>query len=122
MAFNPQGPWAEYSQNGLPAAEARDNMGVILEHFVKCDWTGCCHGVFLKIIKPYLDDVDVVRAFLLSQCIREAGDTARGRAGELIFYDLFKYLMNVNSDAVHRYLRDTFPGFAARFDQNPFNL
>jgi hypothetical protein len=118
--FNPLGPWAGYAQNGLPEKTAKENMPIILAHFVGCDWGGCYHGIFHKIIKPYLDNREALRTFLATPCIHGKGDIERSSSGELIFYDLFKFLMNVDSPDIREYLVKAFPGFAERFRLAPF--
>ena len=120
--FNPQGPWAEYAQSGLSPETARANMRVILEYFIQSGWGGGYLGVFKKIIKPYLDDVPTLQSVLASPIIQKSGEVERGQPGEVIFYDLFKYLMNVDSEEVRKYLQTSFPGFAERFALEPFRI
>jgi len=112
--------WAEHAQRGLPPDVAKANMDAILRHFVRCNWGGCFLSIFQRLIKPNLEDPVVLREFLCSSSIEERGDLERGAHGEVIFWDLFKYLMNVDSQAIRTYLRETFPGFATRFKVTPF--
>jgi hypothetical protein len=121
-SFSALGPWADYAQNGLSPETARANMRVILEYFIQSGWGGAYLGIFKKIIKPYLDDVPTLQHVLASPVIQKSGDVERGQHGEMIFYDLFKYLMNVDSEEVRKYLQTSFPGFAERLALEPFRI
>ena len=80
-----------------------------LIHFIRCN----LHTVILFVyIREYFDNPVLLKQILKSSVIREdKNNTIIGDDGARIFYDLFFWLMNVNSIKVRNYLVENFPQY-----------
>jgi len=84
-------------------------MEGVLAHFIVCNLHYIPIFVF---IREYFDNPVLLKQILKSSVIREdKNNTIIGDDGARIFYDLFFWLMNVNSIKVRNYLIENFPQY-----------
>ena len=84
-------------------------MEGVLAHFIVCNLHYIPIFVF---IREYFDNPVLLKQILKSSVIREdKNNTIIGDDGARIFYDLFFWLMNVNSIKVRNYLVENFPQY-----------
>ena len=95
-------------------------MPLFLDHFVFCGWSPCYNTIFARVILPHLNQTSILDLFLRSGAIQERGNTIKAPNGASIYYDLFKYLMNVKSDDIKAYLQQQFPEYFQFFKAVPF--
>ncbi len=95
-------------------------MYEILKHYVKCRVGGCYSAIFKYLLIPYLDDINVLSAFLKSKYINEFGrqPIMKSTNGEKIYYDLYYDFLLVDSKSIKEFLAKAFPKYYNDFFEN----
>ena len=57
------------SKNDTLIKLVKDNMEEYLRHFIDCNWGACYNTLYRSVIKPHLDDIEVVKKVLKSDVI-----------------------------------------------------
>jgi hypothetical protein len=84
-------------------------MEEALRHFI---WCNLHYVISFVYIREYFDNPVLLKQILKSDVIHEyKNNTIIGDDGARIFYDLFFWLMNVNSIKVRNYLVENFPQY-----------
>ena len=76
-------------------------------HFLTCNWGACYHTIFNQAIKPYFDDVEVLK-FLLKQYKFFKPGTYRNRNGYFMYPELDRYLLRINNSKIKDFVRNEF--------------
>ena len=92
------------SKNDTLIKLVKDNMEEYLRHFIDCYWGTCYNTLYRSVIKPHLDDVQIVENVLKSDLIELRENTLISKDGVKLYYDLYLHLYNVKSNKVREYV------------------
>jgi hypothetical protein len=88
----------------------KNNIGTYISHFIECNWGAHCNTLFKEFIKPYLDDLEPLKMVLSSSIIDENNkNVVISKNGYKIYKDLYKYLLQVESIKIKKFLKQEFP-------------
>lgn len=86
----------------------KKEMKAILEHYVECKRGYHYNVIFQKIIKPFLDSVTDLEIVLKSDVIKDKSNVVIGKTGSKIFPELYKKLIQVESESIKVFLMNEF--------------
>lgn len=86
----------------------RSRMEGILIHYIECTWGTCYNTKFKELIRPYLNDPELLDKILRSEAIKDKPDTITGKTGARIFPDLLHQLMQCHETVIRNYLNKEF--------------
>ena len=78
------------------------NMLDILSEFIECTWAGHYTTVFDYIIKPHLDNLDILKFFLKST--ETITDTFHNANGYKMYDDLYRVLLDIDNIEIHEFV------------------
>jgi len=86
----------------------RSRMEGILIHYIECTWGACYTTKFKELIRPYLNDPELLDKVLRSEAIKDKPDTITGKTGARIFSDLLHQLKQCHETVIRNYLNKEF--------------
>lgn len=78
-----------------------------LTHFHSCTWGACYNTMFSNVIKPYFDDIEILKFFLKQDRFFKPA-TFRNKNGYLMYSELGSYLKRINCSQLQDFLRTEF--------------
>jgi hypothetical protein len=92
------------------------NIGDYLAPFIFCSWGSHYNTLFREFIARHLDDLNILKKVLKSDVISlDKGNVTTSKNGYRMFWELYKYLMKVNSSEVRDFLRLEFREFYRKY-------
>ena len=83
------------------------SMLPLLTHFLSCEWGACYNTMFDKAIKPYFDDIEILKFFLKQDIIFKSG-TYKNRNGYFMYDELGRYLSRIKNSGVKYFVENEF--------------
>lgn len=88
------------------------NMADYLSHFIECTWGAHYNSLYKDFIKPYLNDLNVLKTVLTSNIIKtEKNGVIVSDSGYKMFWILYKYLIKINNEEIKTFLKTEFKVF-----------
>lgn len=86
----------------------RNNMELIILHYIQCTWGACYTTKFRELIQPYFNDAVLLDNILRSDAIKEKWNVIEGKTGARIYKDLYWELLKCEDPSIINYLRTEF--------------
>ena len=78
----------------------------ILTHFIECRWGGHYGYLFSNVIKPYLDNLELLKFFLKSNNV--IIDEFNNNNGYKMFNGLYEMLLQVDNVQIKEFIKSEF--------------
>lgn len=94
------------------------NIGDYLSHFIECTWGAHYNSLYKDFILLHLKDLRVLKMVLSSDVIKEnKNNTIISKNGCKMFWELYQYLIKVNSAEIRGFLKEEFPEYWRKWYQ-----
>jgi hypothetical protein len=92
----------------------RYNSGNYLAHFIECNSGAHYNTLFNDFIRHFFDDLNILKAVLKSDVIKQRDNVIISKGGYKMFWELYDRLKKLNSVEIRNFLISEFPDFHRR--------